>query len=552
MMKIKTGTRLDAISDKGQVFEYHDRTKHRFEGYARGPEFLDWDLQPTPFRYFEGADKITLPMDFSNLRCRYDELYSPHTHPVDPVPITFESVGNLLGLSLGLSAYKEYMGDKWALRVNPSSGNLHPTEAYVVCQSISGINDGVYHYLCEDHSLQHRMIPQKSDSEDFSTTLLIALTSINWREAWKYGERAFRYCQLDTGHAIAAINYACACLGWRAELEPQWSVSEIASLCGSDRAENFTNAEREDVELILNIRQRNQKPNHNDKNQFLKWAANGKWVGHANRLDKHPFYRWPVISQIEHATRVMTEENAKILEHDLPPARISECDSTAKKIIYKRRSAQHFDKQTTMEQKAFFAILDKALFRPDYLPWNLLPCVMPYALIVYLHRVDDIQPGLYILLGSDNQKKQFQDIMTSKFVWEKPSPCPDHLPFYLLADEPMEKISKSLSCHQSIASDGVFSSSILMEFNDSVNKQAANYRKLHWQAGILGQLLYLEAESIGLQGTGIGCFFDDGIHSLLGLNDNTYQVLYNFTVGSALNDSRITTQVAYPQFQINL
>ena len=25
--------------------------------------------------------------------------------------------------------------------------------------------------------------------------MLVALTSIHWREAWKYGERAFRYCQ---------------------------------------------------------------------------------------------------------------------------------------------------------------------------------------------------------------------------------------------------------------------------------------------------------------------------------------------------------------------
>ena len=38
--------------------------------------------------------------------------------------------------------------------------------------------------------------------------LLVVLSSIHWREAWKYGERAYRYCQHDAGHAIAATRYA--------------------------------------------------------------------------------------------------------------------------------------------------------------------------------------------------------------------------------------------------------------------------------------------------------------------------------------------------------
>src|SRR5437660_12483691 len=34
-------------------------------------------------------------------------------------------------------------------------------------------------------------------------SFLVGLSSIHWREAWKYGERAFRYCQHDVGHALA-------------------------------------------------------------------------------------------------------------------------------------------------------------------------------------------------------------------------------------------------------------------------------------------------------------------------------------------------------------
>ena len=39
---------------------------------------------------------------------------------------------------------------------------------------------------------------------------LIGLSSVHWREAWKYGERAFRYCQHDAGHAIGTVRIAAA------------------------------------------------------------------------------------------------------------------------------------------------------------------------------------------------------------------------------------------------------------------------------------------------------------------------------------------------------
>ena len=49
-----------------------------------------------------------------------------------PRPLTLERLSLYLELSLGLSARKEIATSSWYLRMNPSSGNLHPTEAYVV------------------------------------------------------------------------------------------------------------------------------------------------------------------------------------------------------------------------------------------------------------------------------------------------------------------------------------------------------------------------------------------------------------------------------------
>ena len=62
---------------------------------------------------------------------------------------------------------------------------------------------------------------------------------------------------------------------------------------------------------------------------------------------------------------------------------------------------------------------------------------------------------------------------------------------------------------------------------------------------MIGQILYLGAEAHGIRGTGIGCFFDDPVHRLLGIGDMRYQSLYHFTAGFPVEDSRLETLPAY-------
>ena len=112
------------------------------------------------------------------------------------------------------------------------------------------IKSGVYHYVSHDHSLEQRC--QFSDNHPDSG-LLIGLSSIHWREAWKYGERAYRYCQHDTGHALGALRYAAATLGWSVELLAEWSDEDIAKLLGLDRTDDFKPLEHESPDLICRI-----------------------------------------------------------------------------------------------------------------------------------------------------------------------------------------------------------------------------------------------------------------------------------------------------------
>ena len=90
---------------------------------------------------------------------------------------------------------------------------------------------------------------------------------------------------------------------------------------------------------------------------------------------------------------------------------------------------------------------------------------------------------------------------------------------------------------------------MLARFDDITPSRAWLYRQRFWEAGMLGQVLYLEAEAAGVQGTGIGCYFDDAVHQALGLKSGRFQDLYHFTVGTALADARLISEPPYAHLQ---
>ncbi|MFQ5585306.1 MAG: nitroreductase family protein, partial [Thermodesulfobacteriota bacterium] len=103
-----------------------------------------------------------------------------------------------------------------------------------------------------------------------------------------------------------------------------------------------------------------------------------------------------------------------------------------------------------------------------------------------------------------------------------------------------------LSCHQEIASDGCFNLGMIAAFEEPLTRLGPwFYPCLFWECGMVGQILYLEAEAAGVRGTGIGCFFDDPVHEVLGLKTTRFQSLYHFTVGKPTEDTRLTTLPPY-------
>ena len=516
------------------VINYHNRTKHRLERYAKGPESIDWEDQPDQFRHFSGCEIIALPTPGAELEPLFADLDKPETIPAKP--LTRINVGLLLELAFGLSAWKQFGPSRWALRCNPSSGNLHPTEAYLISTGNDVITPGVYHYVSHDHSLEQRC---RFSDNLIDSGLLIGLSSVHWREAWKYGERAYRYCQHDTGHALGALRYAAATLGWSVELLADCSDEDIARLLGLDRSDDFKQREQESPDLICRIN------THDGGNPLavktlLDAAQSGAWFGKADSLRAYHLYHWPIIDEVAvAATKPQTEEPAWLAAR--LPLLTSPCTKTATAIIRQRRSAQQFDgKMPPLPQAVFYRLLAAVL--PTTAAFELWRWPPKIHLFIFVHRIDGLAPGLYALPRTPDALPALQAATLADFDWQ---PVSDDIPLYHLDTGDCRVIAKTLSCHQPIASDGAFSLGMVAEFGANLAAAPWLYRRLFWECGLIGQTLYLEAEAAGVRGTGIGCYFDDSVHELLGFKDNQFQSLYHFTVGKPLEDSRLETLPAY-------
>ena len=294
------------------VMRYHERTKHHFNRFAPGPGALDWANQPDPFRRYAGAPLARLPIlapDEEPVSPPYDSLYVRGAVPA--APLNVRSLSRLLEYALALSAWKQAGATRWALRANPSSGNLHPTEGYLLVGGIAelGASPGLFHYAPAEHGLERRAdCPQDLFAHLThglgAGGLLVGLSSVYWREAWKYGERAFRYCQHDAGHAIGALRIAAATLGWSALVLEGVADDTIEALLGLDRAADFDGAERESAELLMALwpGEAAAEPSGLDA-QAVSELKRGRWYGKANRLTRDDPVRWEIIDAVSQASR---------------------------------------------------------------------------------------------------------------------------------------------------------------------------------------------------------------------------------------------------------
>jgi SagB-type dehydrogenase family enzyme len=531
------------------ITKYHERTKHHPFRYARSAGYLDWEGEPDPFRRYEGAPLVKLPLLRHDPDGSYAAMFGRNGIPA--MPFSLRAVAAFLELSMGLSAWKSHQGNSWSLRMNPSSGNLHPVEAYVILPSLTdnGLPGGVIHYTPLLHALERRAafdeafwprIKGHFRSEGF----LAALSSIHWRESWKYGERAFRYSHLDLGHAVAAMSFAAALLGWKVTYLNALADRDVETIMGFTRTA-WKKYEQEEPGPLLFIHSADEKNIPRGlPEEIVRSFDSITFQGEPNLLSRR-HRDWSVIDDVSSLTvkPATPEETYRYGDH------ISFIENglqiKAADVIRKRRSAQAYDGLTAISKKTFFSILDGTMPRSCCPPFDAELVGTSVHLLLFIHRVDGLEPGLYFLSRDGEGLEKLKGKCRPGFLWERVAEAPKTLPLYLLERGDFQREAVSASCDQDIAGDGAFAAAMISRFDEPVKQRPYQYRHLHWEAGMIGQVLYLGAEAHGMRGTGMGCFFDDVVHEIMGLPDTAYQDVYHFSVGKAVEDPRLVTLPPY-------
>jgi len=515
------------------VYTYHNETKHSQQRYARSLGYMDWDTQPNPYRSYTNTKKTKLPLSFDNNTLEYSQIFSQEKDQSLRAPLCIESISQFFQFSLGLAAIKEYGEQSWALRCNASSGNLQPSEAYIIAKDIQGVEDGLHHYGPQEHHLEQLSTASESLTLP-QNSFLVSLSSIVWREAWKYGERSWRYTQLDCGHALRALEISALILGWKVEVI-NTSDSELLNLIGLDQLDRYVPQERElsDMLLLVSLAEGTSKEIKQLDINSIRKSLEDTYSGTANQLSSS-WHKWDILEQIEDASLSDELEKKVFSKDNFEKNPYRQTSFLAKDIVLQRRSAQIMNpSNSTISKNEFETILGSIKSNSSAV-----------HLVIFVHDVMDMDAGLYILIRNSEHKKQLQDLLKDEFIWEKIDTEAGEL--YKLESGDFKYISKSISCSQDIASDGAFSLGMLVEFVFQLETHGASrYKQLYWECGALGQQLYLETTSLKLSATGIGCFLDNVLHSTIGLKTNQFQSLYHFTVGRGLVDDRLTTKKPY-------
>jgi SagB-type dehydrogenase family enzyme len=484
--------------------EYHESTKHTVQSLRRSQHFLDWKNMPDPFRHYEGAPLLDLPADPAGSEIPALELLQGtygSTRAADGASFLSE----LLFHSAAISASKlvPSTGERYALRVNPSSGNLHPTEFHFVTRGLERWPDGLYHYRPSSHMAEQRATGHFGmNPAGDSAPITFILTSIAWREAWKYRDRAYRYCLHDMGHAWQALALAARAAGCDSFAIGRFPDDDIAQLCRL--------SEDERPMLVLEIRGRPIPLGHADAGETV-WHG-----GHANQLSDHQV-SYPAIDEMHAATKsISTAGLASICTEEgcgeiILPAPVSSKRAFAE-VVRMRRSALDFRGGAESISLAQLSAILGAATQPLAADFAESRFVQLY---LYAHRVDDLEPGVYRYWP---RKAQLEQIRSGE----------------------QRVAAAGLSLGQDLAGNACLAFSMIGDLERAAGLHGdRGYRYVHFEAGAIGHRLYLAAEALGLGATGIGAFYDDEVHRYLNLTSGQRQVVYHFAIGYPVPDPRV-------------
>ena len=407
-------------------------------------------------------------------------------------------------------------------RAAASAGALYPTEAYVVCGPLDGLDAGVYHFAPESFGLR------KLRDGDYRQTLAgaaggddsvagapatIVFTTIFWRSSWKYRSRGYRYCHWDAGTVGANLLASAAASGLPGKVAAGFSDLDVDRLVGADG--------RNEASLCLVSIGAGNGTNPEPGRVGLAEIEGNESLVFADEVE------YPDVRETHASTLLVSAEDAAAWKGHAP-APVSQpaerrfplgsespqdrSDMGLGKVITSRGSTRRYRRETVPADE-FGAMLHHATRGvPSDFAGDGSPSLVDTYLIV--NAVAGIPPGAYFH-----------------------SPGEDEL--HLIREGDFREESGHLCFEQALSADASAVAFIMADL-DRVMGRFGNrgYRAAQLEAGILGGRLYLASYALGMGASGI-TFFDDEVAEFFSPHSDGKDVMFVVTLGLTAEENRV-------------
>ena len=476
----------------GVIGDFHTRSK---EVSGEQEQLRRW-------RFYEGCDVELLPL---------------RKLPTRNPPLERRSLSTMLLASLAFTGLRR-SGSNVTFST-PSAGNIYSTEAFLLLP-VDDERSTLSRYLPRNHGLERRALfskedtrklfrkilrvddnrlcatgamAQEEDDDEFFATILTA----NCEDRKEL--RSFRYCQQDLGHAAMAVAEAAQSLGWHCRVARHLADESIANIIG-------TSSENGGVAMVIRVPRRSVEDTSSmhfcscERDKVAEetvLSARGLAGARFGRpLKDEEMEKNPLLDAIQAATR-KPETRRCPRRHQSTTTPKKRKDFVA--VARRSRAATRFDPydEAHLAASDFYAILQGLVDDDDGFLDSFAPPPRPVSfMLLFVHRVFDVAPGLYAFVRSlpqniDAVTQALRDrVAKGNATW---GPPPDSCPLFLrsristlLAPADLRHFAREFTCDQALAADGFLTFVIFADFGPVFFGPAPwRYKELHREAGAL-------------------------------------------------------------------
>lgn len=488
------------------AFNYHQRTKYSPTNIQRGHE-IDWAHPPEQFKDYRGAPVVELK---PFLPTGQADIFAQQPHLNDPEgPFSLPRLSMLLFATNGVTGMATDEDRRQHLfRAAPSAGALYPTDLYLCVRNHADIPDGVHYFNVRDHSLVE-VYPKglgPTGDECFArlaracfddpvvrgADMCVVATAVFWRSAWRYGERGYRRCLLDTGHVLGNLDIAAPRLGLSTTAVGGFVDAEVAELLAIP-------PDKEGALAVLPILEQSRYaesqpgPSARPSNpQESAGNADAIRALHAVSSISRGFraeapagesVEYPVNPKYEFAPGIKLKPSGNDMHEQIESS------------ILRRRSTRVLSaeplKLTELADLLAYSYRADLTLQPDARPKFLAPSLLETFVVV--NTLEGVKPGVYYFAPG------FMELLTVKQAEVRREI------FHLCLGQELGRDASVVVIHTS-------------DLEAATQKYGSRaYRYLHLDAGHIGERMNIAAMRLGLGVSGIGGFFDDEVNELLGI-----------------------------------